>query len=115
MTIRQTKIREEAFMGKAKYICVIVAGVILKLLRDKEPEPYSEEWIKNLSNEERKKEREKVRKKYSNPEYSDQERIRFSAILRLFDRIQSEIDWNGEKPRGRGYSREHGYNLYKDD
>lgn len=102
-------------MKIGKYIGMIVVGVILKSLMNIEPEQYSEKWIKNLSNEERKKEREIVRKKYANPEYSDKERIRFSAILRLFDRIQSEIDWNGEKPRGPGYSREHGYNLYKDD
>lgn len=98
-----------------KKVLGLAAGLVGLAIINSGPNKYSREWIQNLSDEEWATQREEVRKRYCDPQYSDQERTRYQSILYLFDKIKSERDWAGETPHGPGYHREHGYNLAKDD
>ena len=78
-------------------------------------EKDSDEWIRRLSDQDWETEREKIRKKFCDPDYDIQTRDNFKGVLDRFDKIKSERDWKGEKPTPPSYSREHGHNLYKPD
>ena len=77
-------------------------------------EPYNIDWIRTLSDEEWKAEREVVRKEFCKP-CDEHKWIELRSILDMFDKVKSERDWAGVKPYGPSYSREHGYNLYKSE
>ena len=80
------------------------------------PRKYSSEWIEGLSDGQWKIERDIVWKKFADPEhYDNAARVDFQNLLFLFDKIKSKRDWAGQTPVGPGYSREHGFNLYKED
>ena len=56
-----------------------------------------------------------IRDRYRNPQYDNDKRIEFWNILKLYDKVKSDKDWNGKKPQGPAYHREHGFGLYKPD
>lgn len=88
---------------------------VYKAISNMEPEKYSLEWIRSLSDSQWETEREIVRQMFCSPKYSDSQRTDFQRILFLFDKVKSEREWDGDTPRGPAYHREHGYNLYKPD
>ncbi len=69
---------------------------------------YSKAWMMNLSDDLLEKEREAVRQRWCSGE-------NVYGLLCRFGSEMSRRAWNGKKPRGPGYHREHGYNLMKDD
>ena len=69
---------------------------------------YSKAWMMNLSDDRLEKEREAVRLLWCKG-------VDVYELLCRFDSEMSRRAWKGEKPRGPGYHREHGYNLMKDD
>ena len=81
----------------------------------KNPDKYSLEWIKNLSDDQWRKEREFVQDQFRNPQLDTPFRENCKRILNLFDEVKSMRDWAGEIPKGPTYSREHGRSLYKKD
>lgn len=91
----------------------VVAFGAYKGFSNKNPLKYSFEWIKKLTDKDWETEREIIRKEFCNPKYDDSMRDGFQNLLRLFDKVKSDKDWAGIKPRGPAYHREHGYNLYK--
>lgn len=94
-------------------LCGFAAGGIglCAFLANKEPSKYSLEWIKKLTDSQWKTEREIVRQKFCSPEYDTDLRVRFKAILDLFDKVKSERDWAGKAPQGPAFHREHGWYL----
>lgn len=94
-------------MGSLMAFLGVVKGV------SQEPSKYSLEWIKRLSDVEWKKEREIIWQNYCNLQYDEDTRSEFRNLLRLFDKVKNDRDWDGMKPKGPAYHREHGYNLYK--
>ena len=70
---------------------------------------YSERWIKSLSDAEWAKEREIIRLKFCDHPNIDLG-IKLQALLRLFDKVKREKDWNGVEP-GFPVPREHGWYL----
>lgn len=91
----------------------LAAFGVYKGFSSTKPAKYSLGWIEKLSDNEWEMEREIIREKFCNPKYADTMRIGFQNLLRLFDKVKSDRDWAGLKPRGPAYRREHGYNLYK--
>lgn len=94
---------------------IVVSRELPYMLISMPPEKYSREWIGSLSNGMWEKEREIVRQSMCNPKLGMEVQSECQNILRLFDKIKSERVWAGKKPMGSSYSREHGYNLYKND
>ena len=92
-----------------------VIGLAFKLLGTKEPQKYSDKWFKTASDEELKAEREIVQKQFCSAGDDFQLAATLQNLLWLFDSVLSKRAWAGKAPRGPGYHREHGYNLYKDD
>ena len=90
---------------------LMLGGLGLYGLANKEPVKYSLEWIKRLSPEQWAFEREIVRQKFCSSEYSEKMRIVFQNILSLFDKVKSERDWTGKIPQGPAFHREHGWYL----
>ena len=82
-----------------------IISIIVALLKDG----------KDLTLEDLQKEREKVQADYNNPELDMDTRIRCQNRLFKLDEQIGNIKWGDEEPKGPGYHREHGYNLYKDD
>ncbi len=95
---------------------VLTAGSVVALiaaLSNVKPAKYSMEWIRSLSPEEWKIEREIVRKQYCSPP-NKIEGARLQQLLWCFDSVKREM----EPPIvGPIYTRarEHGWNLYKPD
>ena len=108
-------------MDKIGKIILGLGGLVLTGLAiiiktaNKEPQKYSGDWIKNLTDTEWETEREIVRQQYCNPEYDISYRENLHQILWLFDKIKSDKEWAKKTPHGPSYHREHGYNLYKPD
>lgn len=94
---------------------VAVGGELIYSLLHKHPRKYSPEWIKRLSENEWRAEREIVRQEMCDPSLEQSVRNTCRSILDLFDKVKSDRDWAGQTPRGPAYHREHGFNLYKDD
>ena len=99
-------------VGGTVLFCLVI---LLKGHGQKEPEKYSYSWIKKLSEQAWKAERNKVWQKWANPNQDDQTRSQLWSLLQLFDKVKENKDWAGKKPQGPSYHREHGYNLYKPD
>lgn len=78
---------------------------------NKEPLKYSLAWIKDLTDSEWDTEREIVRQMFCSPKYDDSLSIKFQNILYLFDKVKNERDWEGKKPQGPAFHREHGWYL----
>ena len=78
---------------------------------NKEPDKYSIASIKKLTDSQMETEREIIRQKFCSPKYDDSLRIKFQIILRLFDKVKSERDWEGKTPQGPAFRREHGWYL----
>ena len=96
-------------------IGLVIGGKLLHNAINRCPQKYSLEWIKSLSDDEWKREREIVRQNFCNPKFDNSTRISFQNILRLFDKIKSEKDWAGKTPSGPAFHREHGWYISKDD
>lgn len=94
-------------------LCGIAAGGIglCTFVAKKEPSKYSLEWIKKLTDSQWETEREIVRQKFCSPEYDTDLRVKFKAILDLFDKVKSDRDWAGKTPKGPAFHREHGWYL----
>ena len=90
-----------------------LAGYTIYKGVDQGPSKYSLEWIKQLSDEDWRKERETVQEQYSDPDLEEDFRMRCGRLLTRFDQVKSDRDWAGKVPRGPAYHREHGFNLYK--
>jgi len=106
-------------MSKIKEIIlgigVLSAVGVYNFISKKKVSKYSYERIKNLTDKEWEIERKIVQDKYRNPQYDNDKRIEFWNILKLYDKVKSDKDWNGKKPQGPAYHREHGFGLYKPD
>ncbi len=105
-------------MGMKKPL-IILGGLavsiitVYKLLNNKGPEAYSPEWIKNLSDLDWEKEREKIRQLYCTRGIDEKVSNAAKVLLDLFDRIKSERDWAGKK-FGFPVHKEHGWHLPSD-
>lgn len=79
----------------------------LRKLLNTEPAKYSLDWIKNLTDDQWKTERKLVQDMYHDPQHDIDIRENYRRILRLFDKVKSDMDWEGRIPQGPAYHREH--------
>ena len=86
-----------------------------KFFNPREPQKYSDKWFETTSDEILKEEREVVRQQFCSAGDNFQLAATLQSLLWLFDSFLSKRAWGDKVPRGPGYHREHGYNLYKDD
>ena len=71
--------------------------------------------LSDYSDEELKTEREKLFRKFNDTSLDDSYRDSCLQRMHRIDDEQTRRAWGDREPRGPGYHREHGYNLYKQD
>ena len=74
-----------------------------------------ERWFRNASLDDLKEARDNIHAEYMKHNVNDEYRESLWNILPTLDKKISEIEWDGKKPSGPTYYREHGSNLYKRD
>ena len=92
----------------------ILGAIVLKMLDNKEPAKYSEEWFNTISDEEFDAEREPVRKK-ARENGGD---LDADKLLRRFDREEAQRlneKYEKENPNWQPIHREHGRYLPNDE
>ena len=76
-----------------------VVGAVIYAINKKsggEPEKYSYDWIKSLSNTVWEKEREKLNLRYCHSGDNYEEAVRLEKLISLFDKVKSDRDWGNE-------------------
>ncbi len=74
-----------------------------------------DDLLRNGTDEELAREREKVRVDYCNPDLDMEYRTSCENKLRRFDDEMSKRAWGDEEPKAPSYHREHGWYLTNDD
>lgn len=105
------KHKKELLIGLVGIISSIIA-IILKTGKD--DSGYNNSFFMNASDEELKREREKVRI-IRNTTYDDVEYEKYYNLLNKFDRVISKRAWGDKTQMATSYSTEHGWYLSEDD
>lgn len=93
-------------------IAAAIGVAAVAVMKSKEPEKYSPDWYKSLSDDEWETEREAVRTQHAEDYDSAIER---ENRLRQFDEEKSKRDWGDKTPEAPSIHREHGWYLSNDD
>lgn len=95
----------------------ILTGTTVFLLNRNITAKYSDKWLRTVSKDELKEEREKIRIMWCSIKGDFSLAVKVEALLRLLDNELRKRDWGDLSPENYRYPphREHGWNLYKPD